>query len=134
MKDWIVKKFKALFDKVKAYAAPKLEKASGPVKIVLIVGLLIAAVVAVIGLVAALIVFLFVLPGAFFGGLCWLVWTYFGLGAQYFPALDPLYLTIPFWHFVGAASVLVFFLKLLKGGSKAAAKAEPNVVNNFSRR
>lgn len=130
---WIVSKFKAMFDKVKAFVAPKIKSASGPAQFAMVVGVAIFAFVAIVALLVALILFLFVLPGMIFGGMCWLVWTHFGLGAQYFPALDPMYLTIPFWHFVGAASVLIFFLKLLKPNSKAEAK-EPSVVNNFSRR
>lgn len=133
MKDWIVKQFKAVVDKVKAFMQPKLDKAKGPVKFLLITLMAVGVVVGVLALFAALIGFLFVLPGMVYGLAFWGAWTYFGLGATYFPTLDPLYLNIPYWHFVGLSTILVFAFKLIRPKKRLNTEPAKTVNNVFGK-
>jgi len=58
------------------------------------------------------------------GGVLWFVWTYMGMGAMYFPNLDPVYLTIGYWHFAFSAAAAIFVVKVFQKEDRK------NVTNN----
>lgn len=127
IKEWITKTFKSVLEGLKNFAGPKLEKASKPVKVI---GWLALGVVGLVGLIAAIgfmIAITVLIPGLIAGALLWFVWTFMGFGAAYFPHLDPMYLTIPYWHFVAFASVLTFFIRMIRPKKDKPA----NVTNNI---
>lgn len=70
-------------------------------------------VAALVSVIAAFIarVLLYGLIGSL---LSWFTWTYMGLGALYFPGLDPVYLSIPFLHFFLVWSTLILLLRQLR--------------------
>lgn len=74
-----------------------------------VAGLGVLIVGAVAGFVAR--VLLYGLIGSL---LSWFTWTYMGLGALYFPGLDPVYQSIPFLHFFLVWSTLILLLRQLR--------------------
>lgn len=114
MKDWVVKKIKAVTEWAKTKVMPKIE-ALGPVaQIAAVVGLVVGGLVVVAAVIALAFCLAIVLPGMIIGGLLWIGWVYLEIGSTYFPQLDPVWFQISYWQFTFASAALIFFLKILR--------------------
>ena len=116
MKEWIMKLYKEALGKAKL-AAKRLDKKGKLAQVcgvTLIVLACVAAGVIAAGFIASIAALYFLIPGIVVGFLFWFVWTYMNLGLVYFTTLDPMYLSIPYWHFVGFAAVFVYIIKLCR--------------------
>lgn len=61
------------------------------------------------------VLFVIALPGLILGLPAWLCWTYLGMGAHFFPTLDPVWLQITYGQFAFILAVLVWAVKLVRG-------------------
>lgn len=125
-----MKKVNVLWLKAKTAFQTKLSAVmqSGPAAMIVGLLLLLVATVVVVAIMVAAFALLFMLPGMILGGAFWIGWTYAGLGAAFFPTLDPQWLTIGYWPTAFFTSVLVFLVKMVRGSGKK--KTEAGVIDS----
>lgn len=125
-----MKKVNVLWLKAKTAFQTKLSKVTESSGAALIIGLLLllAGAIVIAAVMIAAFALLFMLPGMVLGGAFWIGWTYAGLGAAFFPTLDPQWLTIGYWPTAFFTSVLVFLVKMVRGSGKK--KTEAGVIDS----
>lgn len=107
----------------------KMSASELPTKIAL-VGLGVVLGLVFVALFCAFILFMICAAGIFLGTLGWLAWTYFGLGATYFPGLSAQWQTIPWFHFVAGMTVVTWLVRFVRPKSRTIKQGPVNVVNN----
>lgn len=133
LKQWLVDKWSTAVEFCHELVGKHAAKNKGWISAV---GFWLLMAVVAIGLVAVfaagtvLVIGLAVLiPGLILGSILWLVWTYLGIGSTYFASLDPIWLNIPYWHFVFVSGAFVFLLKLFRPKKEQPANIKVSPVS-----